>query len=259
MSIPSPDEVLPHRPPFLFVDEITELEPGTKAVGTWTLSGDEAFFSGHFPGRPTLPGVLMCEAIAQVGAFALLSREVGALREDVSRGGKHRLGDERDVRSGLFEGLLQPQHSRVPQPQHPRGVVADELQHLLDLLLGVPAILGERALVEEPDADSGIGRRRVSGSSGGSGSLARGAPLTPSRGVHDGEQTPGSTRCRDRGVEVVLARATQRTRGRGRGVGHGALRAGVRRDPSLVRSLGRLPRGRLERALDALEIHRRER
>ena len=75
MSIPCPDEILPHRPPFLFVDEITELDPGTKAVGTWTLTGEEAFFSGHFPGRPTLPGVLMCEAIAQVGAFALLSDE----------------------------------------------------------------------------------------------------------------------------------------------------------------------------------------
>ena len=75
MSIPCPDEILPHRPPFLFVDEITELNPGTKAVGTWTLTGEEAFFSGHFPGRPTLPGVLMCEAIAQVGALAVLSDE----------------------------------------------------------------------------------------------------------------------------------------------------------------------------------------
>jgi 3-hydroxyacyl-[acyl-carrier-protein] dehydratase len=71
--LPAPADVLPHRPPFLFVDEVTHLEPGVTAAGTWTLGGDEWFFSGHFPGRPTLPGVLMCEAIAQVGAIAVLT------------------------------------------------------------------------------------------------------------------------------------------------------------------------------------------
>jgi len=75
MTLPRPADVLPHRPPFLFVDEITALEPGEQAVGTWTLTGEEDFFAGHFPGRPTLPGVLMCEAIAQVGAVALLTDE----------------------------------------------------------------------------------------------------------------------------------------------------------------------------------------
>jgi 3-hydroxyacyl-[acyl-carrier-protein] dehydratase len=69
----APEHVLPHRPPFLFVDVIDELVIGSRAVGRWKLHGDEWFFSGHFPGRPTLPGVLMCEAIAQVGAYALLS------------------------------------------------------------------------------------------------------------------------------------------------------------------------------------------
>jgi len=72
-GLPRPIDILPHRDPFLFVDELTRLEPGQAAAGTWTLSGDEFFFPGHFPGRPTLPGVLMCEAIAQVGAIAVLA------------------------------------------------------------------------------------------------------------------------------------------------------------------------------------------
>src|SRR5690606_37493060 len=75
VSLPEPASVLPHRPPFLFVDELVRLEPGVSAVGRWHLTGDEAFFAGHFPGRPTLPGVLMCEAIAQVGAIAVLTDE----------------------------------------------------------------------------------------------------------------------------------------------------------------------------------------
>ena len=65
-------DVLPHRPPFLFVDRISALDVGVSATGHWLLKGDEWFFSGHFPGRPTLPGVLICEAIAQVGAYCVL-------------------------------------------------------------------------------------------------------------------------------------------------------------------------------------------
>jgi 3-hydroxyacyl-[acyl-carrier-protein] dehydratase len=72
MELPDPSDVLPHRPPFLFVTAVTAVEPGQSAQGTWELTGAEPFFAGHFPGRPTLPGVLMVEALAQMGAIALL-------------------------------------------------------------------------------------------------------------------------------------------------------------------------------------------
>jgi 3-hydroxyacyl-[acyl-carrier-protein] dehydratase len=72
MEMPKPIDVLPHRPPFLFVTSVHSVEPGVSAQGSWELTGDEPFFAGHFPGRPTLPGVLMVESLAQLGGIAVL-------------------------------------------------------------------------------------------------------------------------------------------------------------------------------------------
>ncbi len=75
LGIKEIQEIIPHRHPFLLVDCIEELEPGVKAMGYKCVTFDEPFFRGHFPEEPVMPGVLILEALAQVGAIAILSLE----------------------------------------------------------------------------------------------------------------------------------------------------------------------------------------
>ena len=92
------EAILPHREPFLLIDEIVELESGVRAVARKTVRADEWYLAGHFPGRPIMPGVLIVEAMAQTGAVAVLS-------EEENRG-----------RLALFAGIDDVRFKRIVQP-----------------------------------------------------------------------------------------------------------------------------------------------
>lgn len=73
MNLEQIKEILPHRDPFLLIDEIEELEPGVRVVAKKYIKPDETWFAGHFPGQPVTPGVLVIEMLAQAGAACVLS------------------------------------------------------------------------------------------------------------------------------------------------------------------------------------------
>ena len=75
LGIKEIQEIIPHRHPFLLIDYVEEMVPGERATGYKCVTYDESFFRGHFPQEPVMPGVLIIEALAQVGAVAILSME----------------------------------------------------------------------------------------------------------------------------------------------------------------------------------------
>jgi 3-hydroxyacyl-[acyl-carrier-protein] dehydratase len=92
------EAILPHREPFLLIDEVVELEPGERVVARKKVRPDEWYLAGHFPGRPVMPGVLIVEAMAQTGAVAVLSQE------------------ENRGRIALFAGIDDVRFKRIVEP-----------------------------------------------------------------------------------------------------------------------------------------------
>jgi 3-hydroxyacyl-[acyl-carrier-protein] dehydratase len=92
------EEILPHRDPFLFLDEVVVLEPGARVVARKQVREDEWFLTGHFPGRPIMPGVIIVEAMAQTGAVAVLA-------DDANRG-----------KLALFAGIDEVRFKRMVLP-----------------------------------------------------------------------------------------------------------------------------------------------
>src|SRR6266511_6210726 len=92
------EAILPHRDPFLLIDEVTELEPGARVVARKTVRPDEWYLAGHFPGRPIMPGVLIVEAMAQTGAVAVLTQA------------------ENKGRLALFAGIDDVRFKRIVEP-----------------------------------------------------------------------------------------------------------------------------------------------
>ena len=90
--------LLPHRPPFLLVDEVVELDPGRRCVALRTLRDDDFWFAGHFPGNPVMPGVLLVEALAQTATLAA-----------AAAGGA-------EGKVGLFAGIDKVRFKRVVKP-----------------------------------------------------------------------------------------------------------------------------------------------
>ena len=122
--------ILPHRYPFLLVDRIVELEPGKRAVGIKSVTANEPQFTGHFPGRPIMPGVLMVEALAQTAGIAVLTLEA-------YRG-----------KLGLFAGIDEVRFRRLVQPgdQLRLEVTVEKLRGMFGRVQAKASVDGEVAV-----------------------------------------------------------------------------------------------------------------
>ena len=122
--------ILPHRYPFLLVDRIIELEPGKRAVGLKAVTANEPQFTGHFPGRPIMPGVLMVEALAQTAGLAVMTL-------DAYRG-----------KLGLFAGIDDCRFRRmvVPGDTLLLKVEVEKLRGMFGRVRGVASVDGEVAV-----------------------------------------------------------------------------------------------------------------
>ena len=111
--------LLPHRPPFLLVDDVVELEPGRRCVARRTLRDDDFWFAGHFPGNPVMPGVLIVEALAQTATLAVASAPVPQ-GESAPANSRRSGAIERAARTprkiGLFAGIDKVRFKRVVRP-----------------------------------------------------------------------------------------------------------------------------------------------
>ncbi len=99
LNIDEIQKILPHRPPFLLVDRVDELEPGIGATGVKCVTMNEPFFQGHFPGKAVMPGVLILEALAQMGAICMLTLP-GNVGKIVLFGGMDKVKFKRQVVPG---------------------------------------------------------------------------------------------------------------------------------------------------------------
>ena len=122
--------IIPHRYPFLLVDRIIELEPGKRVVGVKAVTANEPQFTGHFPGRPIMPGVLMVEALAQTAA-------VGVMTLDEYRG-----------KLGLFAGIDDCRFRRMVLPGDTLRleVTVEKLRGMFGRVRGVASVDGEVAV-----------------------------------------------------------------------------------------------------------------
>jgi 3-hydroxyacyl-[acyl-carrier-protein] dehydratase len=122
--------ILPHRYPFLLVDRVIELEPGKRAVAIKAVSANEPQFTGHFPGRPIMPGVLMVEALAQTAGIAVLTL------------------DEYRGKIGLFAGIDECRFRRmvVPGDTLRLEVTVEKLRGMFGRVKAVATVEGEAAV-----------------------------------------------------------------------------------------------------------------